>query len=117
MSSDSDLERDIGLGEQAKEIEVDLKYAFSSSILQDVDVGQDLKTDLINFNKVEKNTEKIGFLVKDELKRKMTSNSKHKPRKLSKGSNHEFSVNPSEQDEYASNITKSIHDQSKLLSF
>lgn len=82
-----------------------------------MDVGQDLKTDLINFNKVEKNSEKIGFLVKDELKRKMTLISKHKPGKLSQESNNEFSINPSEQDDYASNMTKSINGQSKLLSF
>ena len=59
---------------------------------------EEIKNDLINYNKVEKNKEKINVLLKDDLKDKLFSKLNPKRQKSSKDNSREMSINQSEQE-------------------
>ena len=63
MSSDTDLDTIGGLGDNPEKIELELKYAFSNSILRDVNVKDQMKSDLINYNNIERSKENITNLM------------------------------------------------------
>ena len=56
LSSDTDLDihNELGLGENPENIELELKYAFCNSILKDVNVDNQMKSDLISYNNIER---------------------------------------------------------------
>ena len=59
LSSDSDLGNEVGLDEKPEKIELDLKHAFFNSVLKDVNVDTQMKSDLVSYNNIEKKKENI----------------------------------------------------------
>ena len=59
LSSDSDLGNEVGLDEKPEQIELDLKHAFFNSVLKDVNVDTQMKSDLVSYNNIEKKKENI----------------------------------------------------------
>ena len=52
IDKDKDKDKEIGIGDEAQKIGLDLQYAFSVSVLKDIDVSEQNRKDMMEYSNV-----------------------------------------------------------------
>ena len=66
-------DKEIGIGNEAENIGLDMQFAFGMSVLKDIKVSKQSKKDMMGISSVYKTTKKIKNSMNEGLKRKFTN--------------------------------------------
>ena len=70
--SDKDKVKEIGIGNEAENIGLDMQFAFGVSVLKDINVSEQNRKDIMGLSSVYKTTKKIKNSMNEGLKSKFT---------------------------------------------